>query len=170
MLNAQGLWAWRDLYHATPAVTRDLGYSSLIQRIAQFSRLLGHTKGCGRYILTRILTLWNIKLIIYRPWNVQVYLRNVPYRSVQETNHTLQEAYCTMQEAYCTVKQPYRSMQKAHRTVQELYRTVLKAYRTVQSVQDNLSANPAPKVYRTVQIITWPLFPDQVPLWGSGLE
>ena len=48
---------------------------------------------------------------------MQVHLRNVPYRSVQETN----------------------------RTVQETNRTVQEANRTVQSVQDNLYANPAPK-------------------------
>jgi hypothetical protein len=34
MLGAQGLWAGRDLYLATPAVTRDLGFSSLIRRTA----------------------------------------------------------------------------------------------------------------------------------------
>jgi hypothetical protein len=34
MLGAQGLWAGRDLYRATPAVTRDLGFSGLIRRTA----------------------------------------------------------------------------------------------------------------------------------------
>jgi hypothetical protein len=61
MLGARGLWAGRDLYRATPAVTRDLGISSLIWRTAPFSRLLRHTRGCGGTILTRILTgLWSI--------------------------------------------------------------------------------------------------------------
>jgi hypothetical protein len=46
----------RDLYRATPAVARDLGFSGLIRRTAPFSRLLRHTRGCGRSILTRILT------------------------------------------------------------------------------------------------------------------
>jgi hypothetical protein len=46
----------RDLYRATPAVTRDLGFSGLIRRTAPFSRLLWHTRGCGGSILTRILT------------------------------------------------------------------------------------------------------------------
>ena len=32
MLGAQGLWAGMDLYRATPAVTRDLGFSGLIRR------------------------------------------------------------------------------------------------------------------------------------------
>jgi hypothetical protein len=32
MLGAQGLWAGRDLYRATPALTRGLGFSSLIRR------------------------------------------------------------------------------------------------------------------------------------------
>jgi hypothetical protein len=45
-LGAQGLWAGRDRYHATPAVTRGLGFSGLIQRTALFSRLLRHTRGC----------------------------------------------------------------------------------------------------------------------------
>jgi hypothetical protein len=56
ILGAQGLWAGRDLYHATPAVTRDLGFSGLIQRTAPFSRLLRHSRGCAGSILTRILT------------------------------------------------------------------------------------------------------------------
>jgi hypothetical protein len=56
MLGAQGLWAGRDLYRATPAVTRDLGFSGLIRRTAPFSRLLRHAWGCGGPILTRILT------------------------------------------------------------------------------------------------------------------
>jgi hypothetical protein len=55
-LGAYGLWAGRDLYHATPAVTWDLGFSGLIQRTAPFSRLLRHTEGCAGPILTRILT------------------------------------------------------------------------------------------------------------------
>jgi hypothetical protein len=56
MLSAQGPWAGRDLYRATPAVTRDLGFFGLIRRTAPFSRLLRHTRGCGGSILTRILT------------------------------------------------------------------------------------------------------------------
>jgi hypothetical protein len=56
ILGAQGLWAGRDLYHATPAVTRDLGFSGLIWMTTPFSRPLRHTRGCGGSILTRILT------------------------------------------------------------------------------------------------------------------
>jgi hypothetical protein len=56
MLGAQGLRAGRDLYRATLAVTRGLGFSGLIQRTAPFSGLLRHTRGCGGSILTRILT------------------------------------------------------------------------------------------------------------------
>jgi hypothetical protein len=52
MLDIQGLWAGRDLYRATPAVTRGLG---LIWRTAPFSRPLWYTRGCGKSILTRIL-------------------------------------------------------------------------------------------------------------------
>jgi hypothetical protein len=44
MLGAQGLWAGRDLYRATPAVTRGLGFSGLIRRTAPFSRLLRHAR------------------------------------------------------------------------------------------------------------------------------
>jgi hypothetical protein len=40
LLGAQGLWAGRDFYCATPAVTRGLGFSGLIRRAVQFSRLL----------------------------------------------------------------------------------------------------------------------------------
>jgi hypothetical protein len=56
MLGAQGLWAGRDLYRATPTVTRDLGFSGLIRRTAPFRRLLRHTRGCGGPILTQVLT------------------------------------------------------------------------------------------------------------------
>jgi hypothetical protein len=56
MLGAHGLWAGRDLYRATRAVTRDLGFSGLIRRTTPFSRLLRHTRGYGESILTRILT------------------------------------------------------------------------------------------------------------------
>jgi hypothetical protein len=55
MLGAQGLWAERDLYRATPTVTRGLGFSGLIRRTAPFSRLLRNTRGCGGSILIRIL-------------------------------------------------------------------------------------------------------------------
>jgi hypothetical protein len=51
----QDLCAGRDLYRATPAVTRDLGFSGLIRRTAPFSRLLRHTWGCWGSILTWIL-------------------------------------------------------------------------------------------------------------------
>jgi hypothetical protein len=72
MLGAQGLWAGRDLYRATPAVKRDLGFSDLIQRTAPISRILRHTWGCGGSILTRILTetnaMKNNAVIVH--WNV----------------------------------------------------------------------------------------------------
>jgi hypothetical protein len=45
MLGAQGLWAGRDLFRATSAVTRSLGFSGLIRRTTPFSRPLRHTKG-----------------------------------------------------------------------------------------------------------------------------
>jgi hypothetical protein len=60
MLGAQGLWAGRDLYRATPTVSRDLGFSGLIRRTAPFSRLLRLTMGCARSILTRIHTGHNV--------------------------------------------------------------------------------------------------------------
>jgi hypothetical protein len=44
MLGAQGLWAGRDLYRATPAITRGLGFYGLIE-----GRLLRHKRGCGWY-------------------------------------------------------------------------------------------------------------------------
>jgi hypothetical protein len=47
MLGAQGLWAGRDLYRATPTVTRGLSFSSLVRRTAPFSRLLRHACWCG---------------------------------------------------------------------------------------------------------------------------
>jgi hypothetical protein len=57
MLDAQGLWAGRDLYRATPAATWGLGFPGLIRRTAYpFSRLLRHTRGCWGPILTLTLT------------------------------------------------------------------------------------------------------------------
>jgi hypothetical protein len=56
MLGAQGLWAGRDLYRATPPVTRGLGFSCLIRRTAPISRLLRHAWGYGGPVLTRVLT------------------------------------------------------------------------------------------------------------------
>jgi hypothetical protein len=55
------LWAGRDLYRATPAVTRDLGFSSLIRRITPFSRLLRHTRERGGPILTRMVTGYRVR-------------------------------------------------------------------------------------------------------------
>jgi hypothetical protein len=43
MIGVQVLWAGRDLYRATPTVTRGLGISGLIRRTTPFSRLLQHT-------------------------------------------------------------------------------------------------------------------------------
>jgi hypothetical protein len=54
ILGAQGPWGGRDLYRATHAATRGLGFSGLIRRTTPFSRLLRHTRGCGEPILTRI--------------------------------------------------------------------------------------------------------------------
>jgi hypothetical protein len=45
MLGAQGLWAGRDLYRATPTVTWGLSFSGFIWRTAPFSRLLRHARG-----------------------------------------------------------------------------------------------------------------------------
>jgi hypothetical protein len=56
MLGAPGLWAGRYLHRATPSVTRDLTISGLIRRTALLSRLLRHTRGYGRSILTRNIT------------------------------------------------------------------------------------------------------------------
>jgi hypothetical protein len=56
MLGTLGLWAGRDLYRGTPAVTRGLGFSGVIRRTAPFSGLLRHTRVCGWSILTQILT------------------------------------------------------------------------------------------------------------------
>jgi hypothetical protein len=62
-LGAQCLWAGRDLYRATHAVTQDLGFSGLIRRTAPFNRLLRFARGCVGPILTRIptacLEIWN---------------------------------------------------------------------------------------------------------------
>jgi hypothetical protein len=69
MLGAQGLWAGRDLYCATPTVTRGLGFSSLIRRTAPISRLLRLAWVCGESILTRIL-----RGVITFQWNKEKHL------------------------------------------------------------------------------------------------
>jgi hypothetical protein len=56
MLCAQGLWAGRYLYRATPTMTLDLGFSGLIWRTSPFSRLLRHAWGSVGPFQTRILT------------------------------------------------------------------------------------------------------------------
>jgi hypothetical protein len=48
MFGAQGLWAGRDLYRATPAVTRDLGFSRLIRSSVPFLRLWRHARDADR--------------------------------------------------------------------------------------------------------------------------
>jgi hypothetical protein len=55
-LGAQDLWAGRDLYRVTPAVTRGLDFFGLIQKTAPFSHLLRHARCCWGLLLTRILT------------------------------------------------------------------------------------------------------------------
>jgi hypothetical protein len=57
MLSAKGLWAERDLYCATPAVTQILSFFSLLWMTTPFSRFLQPRKGLPRTsILTWILT------------------------------------------------------------------------------------------------------------------
>jgi hypothetical protein len=71
MLGFQGLWVGRDLYRATPAVTRDLDFSGLIRMATPFSRLLRHTRECGGPILTLILTEYN-KTVVDRSHRKQL--------------------------------------------------------------------------------------------------
>jgi hypothetical protein len=72
MLGAQCLWAGRDLYRATPAVTRDLGFSGLIRRTAPFNSLLRHAWGCRWPILTRIEAILYVNVVLC--WNVNDFL------------------------------------------------------------------------------------------------
>jgi hypothetical protein len=72
LLGAQDLWAGRDLYRTSPAVTRDLGFFGLIRRTAPFSHLLRHMRGCGGSILTRILKGLGIGQSCFKfPWSYQ---------------------------------------------------------------------------------------------------
>jgi hypothetical protein len=48
MIGAQGLWAGRNLYRATPAVTRGFGFSGLIRRTASVQSPLMTHKGAWR--------------------------------------------------------------------------------------------------------------------------
>jgi hypothetical protein len=68
MLRNQGLWAGRDFYGATPAVTRDLSFSIVIQRTVPFGLHLWHKRGCGESILIRILTGPNLYYLHYCDW------------------------------------------------------------------------------------------------------
>jgi hypothetical protein len=56
LLGAQGLWAGKYLYRATPTVKRDLAFCGLIRRTAPFIRLLRHAWGCIWPFLTWVLT------------------------------------------------------------------------------------------------------------------
>jgi hypothetical protein len=64
MLGAQGLWAGRDLYRATPAVTQGLGFSGLIWTVTSYVWL---ARGWGGPVLTQILTYSNLG-----PWSLNV--------------------------------------------------------------------------------------------------
>jgi hypothetical protein len=87
MLGAKGLWAGRYLYRATPAVTRDLGFSGLIRRTTPFSRLLGHTRGCGGSILTRILTGPFDNIIFnFHTVNISIELIHLNFHCVMHTD------------------------------------------------------------------------------------
>jgi hypothetical protein len=75
------LWAGRDIYPATRAVTWDLGFSGLIWRTAPFSRLLRLTRERGESILTQILTgrQWiQGTITIYLPCNAYVSNSRIP--------------------------------------------------------------------------------------------
>ena len=59
MLGIQGLWAGKDLYCATYAVTRGLSFPSLVQWTAPFSHLLRHARGVqGKYSNQDPQVLW----------------------------------------------------------------------------------------------------------------
>jgi hypothetical protein len=67
LLGTQGLWAWRNLYRATPAVIRCFGFSGIIRRTAKLTRFLRLARGCRVPILTRILTslhYWHSRWIV----------------------------------------------------------------------------------------------------------
>jgi hypothetical protein len=97
MLGAQGLWAGRDLYRATPAVTRDLGFSGLIRRTAPFSRLLQHTRGYGGSILTGILTgcTFNRNIYLFQHITINGY-DTIKYDRIIKTNSHMVVLYYTI--------------------------------------------------------------------------
>jgi hypothetical protein len=68
MLGAQGLWAGRDLYRATPAVTRDLGFSGLIRRCPP---LLLYPS-LGKFTGLRYTRLWWILYINTSRWSLRL--------------------------------------------------------------------------------------------------
>ena len=89
VLDTLGLWAVRDLYRATPAVTRGLGFFGLVLMTAPFSRLLRHARGCWGPILTRIPTgLFTWLLCRVQTWgsNSGLFLRmGYPAHLMQKT-------------------------------------------------------------------------------------
>jgi hypothetical protein len=66
MLGAWGLWAGRDLHRATPAVTRDIGFSGLIRRTAPFSRLFRIISLLHSSILRRISFNFMAQYLMFR--------------------------------------------------------------------------------------------------------
>jgi hypothetical protein len=114
MLGAQGLWAGRDLYCATPDVIRGLSLSGLIRRTAPFSCLLRHTRGCGGHILTRILTraqwyifIWCSKKknrLLSRPaCYVNIFMLHVEIIYLEYRNHVMKNITCILQGAECAI-------------------------------------------------------------------
>jgi hypothetical protein len=83
MLGTQGLWTRKYFYRATPAVTRDLGFSDFIRRTDPTDppsvAFLRHAWGCEGPILTQVLTGFQQILEIEEKyggmWEIILYFR-----------------------------------------------------------------------------------------------
>jgi hypothetical protein len=75
MFGTQSLWAGRNLYRATPAVIRGLGFL-----VPSFSRLLRLTRWCGESILSWIITVYDWLIICrFTPRITGEKLQNLAY-------------------------------------------------------------------------------------------
>jgi hypothetical protein len=107
MLGAQGLWEGRDLYLATPAVTRGLGFSGLIRRTAPIPSPLT-TWGCRGSIFEEVseINMFPYKSMVLF-WHFVIQNKKVCYSvllvrglpivawDAKQTRHTKQQSIVT---------------------------------------------------------------------------
>jgi hypothetical protein len=133
-LGAQGLWAGRNLYCATPALKRNLDFPGLIRRTAPFRRLLRHTRWCGGWSI-------NSNPDPHRARDIQTLKRaSTPvarYGTLSAWYGSFSARYgsCTVRYAFCMVRYASCMVRYASCTVRFVSCTVRFVSCTVRFVQ-----------------------------------